>query len=372
MSLNPPSVYPCAIRCRRVFYSFYATERKAWGWLAASGLDGADKREGYKSRQPLFELPGNAGRLMRCRCCAQVLVDPLSEAVGYGPECRAGKCNCKRNAGLADERVNLLRHLHLCYDPHLLLRSVACYRPHQPPYCLKIIGRYSRCGVDVGVLVGVAVAVVVGVGVLVGVAVLVGVEVSVLVGVAVCVGVGVPVALGVAVAVGVGVTVGVSVAVLVGVTVGVAVCVGVGVPVALGVAVGVGVTVGVSVGVGVGVSVVIEVAVYTPPACICAIFKLSTLDIISVSIRSKSKTLPANGRFARKLMVATGVSYSATYPVVSEFNIAKLTVTLPESASTSFTDADQPLVKSSWLSCIWIPSLFGSASSISRSGIEPS
>lgn len=93
------------------------------------------------------------------------------------------------------------------------------------------------------VVVGVAVAVVVGVDVRVGVRVGVGVRVDVAVGVGL--------SDGVMVAVGVGVTVRVAV----GVAVGVIVSVGVGVRVAVGVALTVEVTVGVAVAVGVGVAV---------------------------------------------------------------------------------------------------------------------
>ena len=123
-------------------------------------------------------------------------------------------------------------------------------------------------GVRVGVALGVWVGVAVGVwdGVLVGVAVgvFVGVVVGVAVGVSVGVSVGVAVGVevGVAVGVSVGVAVGVSVGVAVGVLVGVVVGVLVGVVVGVAVGVFVGVTVGVLVGVAVGVLVGVEVGVF--------------------------------------------------------------------------------------------------------------
>ncbi|MBM3188087.1 MAG: hypothetical protein FJZ90_05120 [Chloroflexi bacterium] len=73
--------------------------RHAWQWLAACGLDTAEKVDGYIERRPLFDLPGDPGALVRCRCCGRVLVDNVSKALGYGPECRAGKCKCKKNGG---------------------------------------------------------------------------------------------------------------------------------------------------------------------------------------------------------------------------------------------------------------------------------
>jgi len=42
LSLNPPSVYPCAIRCRRGFYSFLRNWAQRLVLLVASGLDDAD------------------------------------------------------------------------------------------------------------------------------------------------------------------------------------------------------------------------------------------------------------------------------------------------------------------------------------------
>jgi hypothetical protein len=69
--------------------------RKAWGWLQACGLDTAEKVDGYLERRPLFDQPGDPGVLVRCACCGRVLVDNVSKVLGVGPECRAGKCNCK-------------------------------------------------------------------------------------------------------------------------------------------------------------------------------------------------------------------------------------------------------------------------------------
>jgi hypothetical protein len=73
-------------------------QRRAWQWLAASGLDSTEKLDGYKSRRPLFDQPPDPGALVRCACCGRVLMDNVSKALGIGPECRTGRCNCKRRA----------------------------------------------------------------------------------------------------------------------------------------------------------------------------------------------------------------------------------------------------------------------------------
>jgi len=70
--------------------------RNAWGWLQACGLDTPEKVDGYIERRPLFDQPGDPGALVRCACCGRVLVDNVSKALGIGPECRTGRCNCKR------------------------------------------------------------------------------------------------------------------------------------------------------------------------------------------------------------------------------------------------------------------------------------
>jgi hypothetical protein len=85
-----------AVDVGREWAELSVTERNAWRWLVTSGLDDADKLEGYKSRRPLFELPGDPGNLVRCACCGRVLVNPLSKALAMGPECRLGKCNCRQ------------------------------------------------------------------------------------------------------------------------------------------------------------------------------------------------------------------------------------------------------------------------------------
>jgi hypothetical protein len=74
-------------------------ERRAWQWLAASGLNTAEALDGYKARRALHDQPGDRGALVRCGCCGRVLLDPVSKLLGYGPECRAGKCRCKKNGG---------------------------------------------------------------------------------------------------------------------------------------------------------------------------------------------------------------------------------------------------------------------------------
>jgi len=74
-------------------------ERRAWQWLAASGLNTAEALDGYKARRALHDQPGDRGALVRCACCGRLLVDNVSKALGIGPECRAGKCRCKKNGG---------------------------------------------------------------------------------------------------------------------------------------------------------------------------------------------------------------------------------------------------------------------------------
>jgi hypothetical protein len=73
-------------------------ERRAWQWLAASGLNTAEALDGYKARRALHDQPGDPGHLVYCRCCGRKLIDPVSKLLGAGPECRTGRCQCKRRA----------------------------------------------------------------------------------------------------------------------------------------------------------------------------------------------------------------------------------------------------------------------------------
>lgn len=63
-------------------------EKAAALWLHACGLNKQDKIDLYVQRRALFDSPEDAPRLVHCCRCGRVLSDPLSKALGIGPECR--------------------------------------------------------------------------------------------------------------------------------------------------------------------------------------------------------------------------------------------------------------------------------------------
>jgi hypothetical protein len=63
---------------------------RALDWLRACGVDGKETFDGLKARLALLALPGDPSRIIRCRKCNAVLSDPISKALGIGPDCRMG------------------------------------------------------------------------------------------------------------------------------------------------------------------------------------------------------------------------------------------------------------------------------------------
>jgi hypothetical protein len=117
-----------AVESGREWAELSAAEHNAWRWLVASGLDDTDKLEGYKSRRPLFELPGDPGNLVRCGCCVRVLVDPLSKAVGKGKAKVAYVHARARQEGenlrrLVEDKVEVVESLIAELSPALLSRA---------------------------------------------------------------------------------------------------------------------------------------------------------------------------------------------------------------------------------------------------------
>ena len=70
----------------------FEAERRApsWAlsWLWACGFDSAELVLGYVERRPLFDLPPDPSRIIRCARCGRVLTNPVSKALGQGPRCR--------------------------------------------------------------------------------------------------------------------------------------------------------------------------------------------------------------------------------------------------------------------------------------------
>jgi len=61
---------------------------RALYWLRACGVTNKETFDGLKERLALLALPGDPSRLVRCRKCNAVLTDPISKALGIGPDCR--------------------------------------------------------------------------------------------------------------------------------------------------------------------------------------------------------------------------------------------------------------------------------------------
>ena len=69
-------------------------EWRAKLWLTASFPHASKLSEaiaGYKERRPLFDLPPDPSRIIRCRSCNSPLSDPISKLLGIGPICRNPK-----------------------------------------------------------------------------------------------------------------------------------------------------------------------------------------------------------------------------------------------------------------------------------------
>ena len=67
------------------------SELQSKRWLQACLPHGAKMSAAiacYKERRPMFDLPSDPSRIIRCKCCNIPLVDPLSKLLGIGPVCR--------------------------------------------------------------------------------------------------------------------------------------------------------------------------------------------------------------------------------------------------------------------------------------------
>lgn len=60
---------------------------RAINWLRACGVT-KETFNGMKTRLALLALPGDPSRIIRCRKCNAILTDPISKALGVGPDCR--------------------------------------------------------------------------------------------------------------------------------------------------------------------------------------------------------------------------------------------------------------------------------------------
>lgn len=68
-----------------------SNELLAKRWLAASFSHAAKLTEaiaGYRARRPLFDIPPDPSKIIRCWCCNTPLSDPVSKLLGIGPVCR--------------------------------------------------------------------------------------------------------------------------------------------------------------------------------------------------------------------------------------------------------------------------------------------
>ena len=63
-------------------------ERVAALWLHANDLTTATKQQAFLARLEAIQSGADDSQLVRCKKCTRVLSDPLSKALGYGPECR--------------------------------------------------------------------------------------------------------------------------------------------------------------------------------------------------------------------------------------------------------------------------------------------
>ena len=74
--------------CGGAFEAGCRAPRWAINWLLACFDGSPEMIIGYVKRRPLFDLPPDPSRIIRCERCGRVLTNPVSKVLGRGPECR--------------------------------------------------------------------------------------------------------------------------------------------------------------------------------------------------------------------------------------------------------------------------------------------
>ncbi len=73
-------------------------------WLAACGIASVQAFQAFERNLALLKEGPDPSRIVRCRRCQHVLTDPVSRALGIGPDCRTGRVQERRGAGVQRSR----------------------------------------------------------------------------------------------------------------------------------------------------------------------------------------------------------------------------------------------------------------------------